>query len=106
MASGSVERKIFSITKSCSGSYSISSGGNAQVTKTAIGNDMDSDLYYGCIKGFSAGAANDRAVSYVNTATSSDDAYSMRIENVGTSTANRTAGILMSQLPKKYVKEV
>jgi len=105
MASGSVERRVFSIPKSCSGSYSISSGGNAQVTKTAIGNNMDSDVYYGCIKGFTAGAANDRAVSYVHTATGSEYTYSMRIENVGTSTTTRTAGLLISQLPKKYVKE-
>lgn len=105
MASGSVEKKIFAEPKNCEGSYTITSGGNARVTKTTIGNDIDSSVYYGVIRGFTCGSTSERPVGYVQTDTSSAYPYAMYIENVGTSTTGRKAGLYITKLAKKYVKE-
>lgn len=105
MASGSVEKKYFSTPKNCTCSYTISSGGNARITKTAIGNDdLDSTTYYACIKGFTCGSTSERPIGYVQTANETNT-YCLYVENVGTSTTGKSVGLYMSLLPKKYVTE-
>ena len=105
MASGSIEKKTFAIKKDCTSSYSITSGGNARVTKSSIGtNSIDSTVYCACIRGFTCGSTSERPVGYVN-AENLTNTYAMYIENVGTSTTGKTAGLYISLLPKKYVTE-